>query len=337
MIADYYYNDGYVVTDLLNDIVAMLTGETVVANLSPACNQATTIIKSVVPAGWTLHDNAVPVVSGRNIQVLRSLVAGETTLYKYLIVEIEDASDEDLFFYTCESWDNALHTGTNVMNINIVRSKLSDSLVTSPVNSGRLMLAANSGMAFFRPRWGTEITAQMVFEFTPMMPWHAVGDGGPYTPWCSAERTTTGIQPNGSYINADFFGIPRMKDMQNIDIVSGTAIIGRIGVGGARWAAYNINTSALTTHLTTSALMPDAVGGSAFALMPMYLHDYNNIGGVLGNISDAANVWWMNDAVTNDFSLFVVDGQDFISTSIGTTYDGVGSGVSSIRLAIPNE
>ena len=56
MYAEYAYKAGTSVLNMLNDIAAILTGETNVANLSSACDAAASQIISNVAAGWTEHD-----------------------------------------------------------------------------------------------------------------------------------------------------------------------------------------------------------------------------------------------------------------------------------------
>jgi len=108
MYAEYHYKAGSTITNILNDIAAMLTGETNVASLSGDCITANSVIISAVAAGWTEHDYA----TGINSRIIKSPHADNAALYKYL--EIVYQATDQLYFRAYETWDAGSNTGTNV-------------------------------------------------------------------------------------------------------------------------------------------------------------------------------------------------------------------------------
>ncbi len=63
MFATYNYSAGGTQQGVLDDLIAILTGETNVSNLSATCNKGATSITATIPAGWTLHDAAAGTVT----------------------------------------------------------------------------------------------------------------------------------------------------------------------------------------------------------------------------------------------------------------------------------
>lgn len=79
--------------DVVADIVKVLTGETVKANLSAEIVQAGTTIISTVPAGWTVEQN----VSATDV-VLKSEISDDNTKFKYIRIHGETLSNVKAVF-----------------------------------------------------------------------------------------------------------------------------------------------------------------------------------------------------------------------------------------------
>lgn len=60
MYTKYVYSSAQTVTNLQADLVALLTGETNVNNLSSGCDKVNTSITATTAAGWAVHDGAPP-------------------------------------------------------------------------------------------------------------------------------------------------------------------------------------------------------------------------------------------------------------------------------------
>lgn len=106
MYAVYNYKAGSSVTNLINDLVKLATGETNKANLSADCVQANTTIISTVAAGWTVHDAD----AGANSQVIKCLQADGTTMKYFRLTGVSNTSYRGTAY---ESWNATSHTGTN--------------------------------------------------------------------------------------------------------------------------------------------------------------------------------------------------------------------------------
>ncbi len=83
MYASYFYKAGATETDIFNDIIAILTGETNVNNLSASCDKANTTIVPDFPTNWT-----VEATTGTNRKVLSSPHSQDPTRKKYVAIEV---------------------------------------------------------------------------------------------------------------------------------------------------------------------------------------------------------------------------------------------------------
>jgi len=91
----------------LDDVVAVLTGETEISNLSASLDQSQSEILSTIPAGWTLHD--VPDTDERIVTSPHS--DDSINVQKYAKISCDTYRNWRIQIY--EGWDNVLHTGTN--------------------------------------------------------------------------------------------------------------------------------------------------------------------------------------------------------------------------------
>jgi len=108
MFTTYRYNSGATQANILSDIVAILTGETTVANLSASCDKPNTTITSTIAAGWTLHDGS----SGSNKKVIKSAYSDNGSAFKYVEIDLLSTTYFDCYIY--EDFNSGTHTGTNI-------------------------------------------------------------------------------------------------------------------------------------------------------------------------------------------------------------------------------
>lgn len=158
MYAVYCYQAGSTATNVLADMVKLLTGETNKANLSSDCVQANTSIISTVSAGWTVHDSAV----GSGSQVIKCLQADGTTMKYYRLMNNDSTSYRGIAY---ESWNATTHTGTNPTGD-------ANGFMTgswSLINGGYFYIYASPRTIFMRPyhtaAWQTTGTGAYL-EFT---------------------------------------------------------------------------------------------------------------------------------------------------------------------------
>ena len=108
MYATYRYAAGSTGLNVLADVVAILTGETDVNNLSANCLKAdSSIITTYDPAGWEIHDNA----SHTNGVMLRAINLDNQS-YKYYGIQVNSSTSFNARI--AETWNAVTHTGTNV-------------------------------------------------------------------------------------------------------------------------------------------------------------------------------------------------------------------------------
>jgi hypothetical protein len=106
MYAVYNYKAGSTQAQVLSDIVAILTGTTLVSSLSASCVQVNSSIVSTEAAGWSVYDAS----AGTNQQVLRVLNQDATT-FKYWGVQMTTTTAFTMTAY--ESFNSSTHVGTN--------------------------------------------------------------------------------------------------------------------------------------------------------------------------------------------------------------------------------
>lgn len=109
MFAAYSYNSGISQANFLSDVVAIITGETDVNNLSSGCNKAaSSILTTYSTSGWTVHDSAA---ASNRVVVKAPCADGVKT--KYVILDTQTAGV--LYHGGAETWDAATHSGTNYL------------------------------------------------------------------------------------------------------------------------------------------------------------------------------------------------------------------------------
>jgi len=176
MYASYYYTSTSTVSQILSDTVALLTGETTVANLSASCNKTlTTITASARVAGWTLHDAS----AGTNAQCLKAAIADNASQYKYMVIDTNTAGYILTKLY--ENWNATTHTGTNLAS-GSATTTVNQSLFVS--KGGRLEISASARHALFYnignlTGFGNEtaFSPSGIVERTRRSPWDTVANG----------------------------------------------------------------------------------------------------------------------------------------------------------------
>ena len=109
MYSVYKYAAGATKANVLADVIAILTGETDVNNLSASCDKAnTSITTSWHAAGWSSYDAA----AGTNAKCIRAAYHDDAASYSY--VGVDTNTDGYIFLVLYESWNNGSHLGGNI-------------------------------------------------------------------------------------------------------------------------------------------------------------------------------------------------------------------------------
>lgn len=202
MFALYRYAAGSTFSNVVADIIKIITGETNKATLSAACVQADTyILTTYCTSNITVHDAA----AGTNIQILKQPNADGST-FKYIGIDYSTA--DTIRFGGCETWDAVAHIGTNALGHDIIActavqacNVLSvSSIYINPSNGGYAMISIDPNGFHFNIKaaanwsYSDGVTVSYI-EHTRTHPNLALARGYP----CWAMR------------NIDFYYVPRMK------------------------------------------------------------------------------------------------------------------------------
>jgi hypothetical protein len=104
--------------DCLDDVIAVLTGETNLANLSTSLDQSQSEILSTISAGWTLHD-----IPDTDARVIKAPHSDDPSVMKYARIRCDASRNWRIQVY--EDWDNILHEGFNETPVTTVSTQAS--------------------------------------------------------------------------------------------------------------------------------------------------------------------------------------------------------------------
>jgi hypothetical protein len=258
MWAKYAYNANITQAQMLDDLVAILTGTTDKATLSAGCDQANTeILATYDPAGWTLHDAA----AGANAKVIKAPCQGDAAQFKF--VEINTNTAGQVFTGLWESFNETTHVGTNIAYQSkstgygqlYATTAVGDMYVSA--SSGRIILYGTSSAGNGPTNRSGQSTG--VVEADRGFTWCAVGQG--YVPvaylhsnsqiYCSRSKGADGIPATSSNAGASVrtsFGLVLSTALSPISgppSASGNhAPIGEFGCGGTSVASVWFNSFA---------------------------------------------------------------------------------------------
>ncbi len=195
MYASYFYNAGATATDVMNDIVAILTGETDVNNLSQSCDKTQTQIKvDYSPSGWNLEGRP-----SANRVVLSSPHTQDQTRKKLLVLDSSTFSSGYLKVGSAKGYSSA----TGLTSPYFLPS--SNCPKVDLTNGGRLEIYADPKIVlFFSYTGGTFSDWSGVCELslTPYdnKGWAIVKDGGFYVAEATDWSGTTQSWFSGAYL-----------------------------------------------------------------------------------------------------------------------------------------
>ncbi len=282
MNAVYFYKSNSSYANILSDVIAMLTGETDVANLSSDCNKDKTTINTVIGnqtvlAGWEVWDDNV----SSNYQILRSPYIGGG--FKYIAVYVDSGGWITSKAY--ESWDKDTHTGTNESLYGFTSSFAEVKWRTGTVNNDVLQILSSERFYAFRAAPSSYHTVIMC-EYSRDIPWNYIENGYPAICQVLINRAINlGSQP---------VALCRAMNKSGIDVTFTSA-----------WAnLYAPGTK--PDHFKNEYTFPqgDIIFGSGnkrvIPLIPLIIGEPDVYGVQLGNISIPCDIWiTVIDVVTN--------------------------------------
>lgn len=295
MFAAYSYNAGISSANFLSDVVAILTGETNVNNLSSGCNKSlSTINTTYSSAGWTIHDaNAAS-----NRVVIKAVCAdGVTTKY----VSLDTQTTGKLSHCGNETWDATTHTGTNFLGASSFQS-LSSVSAGFDLTSGTMYIYADQKNIIITYKTTgalMQISAPAV-ELTRDSAIAAIDKG--YPCW--------GGIPNG----AVYIATPRIKNMTASGDATGASNYARIQLASVYQTSYQMSGSGRDkTEATIIGTLPPYAG---FIYSVIYfgnmnidaIFTINSIGSELDEIQISGKTYVRLTTLATMYTIWVLKG-----------------------------
>lgn len=292
-------------TNVLADIVAIVTGTTNVNSLSAGCDKSNSLIVSDVPAGWTLHDAA----AGTNARCVKAPIADDPAAFKYVVLDTNSVGNilQKLYY----SWDATAHTGKFL-------AQYSDN---GSFNQ-RVQSAASTvgGMIF---GW---VSARYMVMLSLISGWW--GDQSYNGPTIIAERSrmwqrdtvAAGIPPvfHGGlgYIltQSQKFYAPLKQDRTGA-LSSGTSATLDMYVG--IWGMLN---GSLNLKGQYKKIL-NADGQSAVPIFPLYMADAAESGMPYGSISDASGIFAVPGGILGQLEVVTYNGLPYMNVSVRNSDD----------------
>lgn len=241
----YDYTAGSTVTNVLNDIVSLLTGTTNMSTLSANCIQISSALTSDGSrlAGWTVWDAS----SGVGTVCVRALNVDGTT-YKYMVIAVDS---NVLTFKVYESWNATTHVGTN-MSVAAITAQ------SSALSSGGTLYMSYSASCVIACTRINGVYTNSVFgilEHSRNEPWDTTALNIP--PY-GAINMMFGSTANGGNGAGYMYSKPRRKNW------AGSDYIGDMG----KLQTSSSLPSAVANVLTSSpiTMVRDSTGGSVHAM-----------------------------------------------------------------------
>ncbi|MBF0629105.1 MAG: hypothetical protein HQL91_12885 [Magnetococcales bacterium] len=302
MYSKYVYLAGASAANILADLVAILTGETVVANLSASCDKAQTTILSTIPAGWSLHDGS----AGTNAKTIKAPLADDATKFKYVVLDANTAGYIQTKVY--ETWDATAHTGTNIA-YNSNSPSASQQFSTTLAGTVHLFASARFLLlaSLYNGIWGSSTATgpSGCLERTRVCPWDTVAAGWP--PFAFTNLGNIATDGSGSYP-------PRLMSRALASITGTNSVLtsyaGFLGTVSTMMASFN----------AVDQKVPDDVGGSAIPFFPITWMNSTYMPAPYGEISSLCDIWALPQGVAANLDPIQKGGLDYLCLQAsGTT------------------
>ena len=263
---------------ILDDIAAVLTGETDTANLSASLDQGASSIIATVPAGWTVHDAS----AGTAMQCLKSPIADDPAAFKYLLLDYSTTYVLRLTGY--DDWNATTHAGTGLYANSNHNSHAQQLNPVSYVPGVRISASEhhcvilsnhNGSKSGTVSSYGSGATG--IVERTRMQPWDTVAAG--YVPGAWVNFGTLSAE---RYSNGASHATAKSSTGSN---VQGYLQLGMIG------APVQFITTTTVFPSTASGYIKDAANNDVIPLFPLYLTNTSTFIAPLGEISSLCDLW----------------------------------------------
>ena len=300
MYANYAYLNTATMDQIMDDLVLLLTGTTVIANLSASCDDANTeILTTYSTAPYTLFDD----VSATE-QIIRVEMSDDSGRFKYIGVTHDT---DQVAFSIMESWD----AGTDTPTKEVVPDYATEAMSFQITSGGFLhVYASQFAIVIMHERTAGGIVGEAggnpsygslgVFECSRDHPSLAVGDMPNWFIASTIQFSHTDTAPD-----ARFF-----EGRDELDVVAGppfTAQMTRQGrdvtYNGSNKYVAGIGGCTALTGLgapTRFALQPIIVGGNATTTGP-------NARTFYGDVSARCDIWYLPEGTNEVLDIILID------------------------------
>jgi hypothetical protein len=297
MYGRYVYTAAATLNNVIDDIAAILTGQTN-SSLLAAAVIPDTELDGTIATTWSVYDNATGSDNPRVI--LRAPISDAGTKYKFLGL---GNNADSLVVYSYENWNPTTNVGTNAVSVTWAMGIGASKQVT---------LHANNKTAYVsRPAIDdtTVIAGACVTEFDRWDIWRTTGATYPDAILCNAAagwfENTNGAPSSGTapYVNAQRCKSIRQKN-GNAD--------GDLTVQSVNWAPVHMAASVHNVNAVWPSTRIRTADETVYhPVSPMLVGNW--VQGFLGGMmSPYADVYWSTRNVGNNFVEMVVDSKTYV-------------------------
>ena len=301
MYGRYVYTAAATLNNIIDDIAAILTGQTD-SSLLAAAVIPDTELDGTIATTWSVYDNATGSDNPRVI--LRSAISDAGSKYKFLGLGSNAGS---LVVYSYEGWNTSTHTGTNAVSVTWAMGIGSSKQIT---------LHANSKAAYVsRPAIddSTVIAGAVVTEFDRWDVFRTAEDSYPDAILCYAGAPWgTGTSGAPTTTTSPFVSPERCKAIRFKNGNANGDLIGQ----SVNWAPIHMAASVHNPGNAPSGTFQSTRIRSADETVyhptsPMVVGDW--VKGFLGGMMSAqADIYWSTRNVGNNFVEMVVDSKTYV-------------------------
>lgn len=237
MYLQYKTNTTWLVSELMSDITAILTGTTDVAALSASCDKPnTSFLASTKPSAWTVHD---PLTGDVNYSKILAAPDATAAVNKY--IKIRYVASSGITFNVYSTWNAATHTGTDATSDIYTCGYNTPSIVTT--QSLVLYIIATTEYIYILPyQAGTLLNAAFIGE---------ISRNGEFTDYYSAANLKSvavgGYNQTGTLLGSSVIHfVPRLKNPTSAGETASTTV----GSSGLIISYVNSSNSLYTNGLT---------------------------------------------------------------------------------------
>lgn len=342
MYAYIHYNPSVAATDVLADIVAIATGETVLANLSAGVQTGDSAINtSISVAGWTLWDDV-----SSTIKVIRAPMSDDGTKYKYLKLEVTNISVKFEYYST---WNEVAHTGTlisrkNVNNVDWTNLTTNLNYAFYQTTGDSVMMLSINGSHFAAHSLVNGLTANstiaIMSEHTRSSPWDTVPNG--YAPVAitvsglmSQFFDTTNPSAYKSWFVKPAFPNTDVLDYQTSDgsgyIFNSMAV--STPIGSSWYTSYSSTVGGMGDMIEIPATVRSSTKTLSPVIVPFGCH-HANLGNFGGDISAKSGIYLAGPATGSSNDILVIGGQNYRIWVVPANSNGSAPSSTAYRFAV---